>query len=98
METQLHAFLTSALDGGEWSATQPVRFTPGERAPPGTHWTGGWVGPRAGLDTVEERKPGRSAHVSVTTPTELHRFPLPVINAATRGMSPVHNLERSFRN
>jgi hypothetical protein len=26
------------------------RFTPGERTP-GTHWTGGWVGSRAGLDT-----------------------------------------------
>jgi hypothetical protein len=26
-------FLTSALDGGEWSASRPCRFTPGERAP-----------------------------------------------------------------
>jgi hypothetical protein len=33
----------------------PARFTPGERAP-GTHWIGGWVGPRAGLDDVEKRK------------------------------------------
>jgi hypothetical protein len=23
---------------------------------PGTHWLGGWVGPRAGLDDVEKRK------------------------------------------
>jgi hypothetical protein len=23
---------------------------------PGTHWTGGWVGPRAGLNSVEKRK------------------------------------------
>jgi hypothetical protein len=30
-------------------------FTPGERAP-GTHWIGGWVGPRAGLDDVEKGK------------------------------------------
>jgi hypothetical protein len=29
-------------------------FTPGERAP-GTHWIGGWVGPRTGLDVVEKR-------------------------------------------
>jgi hypothetical protein len=36
-------FLTSALDGGEWSASRPYRFTPGERAP-GTHWIGGWLG------------------------------------------------------
>jgi hypothetical protein len=29
--------LTSALDGGEWSASRPGRFTPRERAS-GTHW------------------------------------------------------------
>jgi hypothetical protein len=23
--------------------------------PPGTHWIGGWVGPRTGLDEVEKR-------------------------------------------
>jgi hypothetical protein len=48
-------FLTSALDGGEWLASRPGSFTPGERAP-GTHWIGSWVGPRAGLDDVEKRK------------------------------------------
>jgi hypothetical protein len=31
------------------SITPRPRFTPAERAP-GTHCTGGWVGPRAGLD------------------------------------------------
>jgi hypothetical protein len=31
------------------SITPRPRFTPRERAP-GTHCTGGWVGPRAGLD------------------------------------------------
>jgi hypothetical protein len=46
--------LTSALDGGEWPASRPGRFTPRERAP-GTHWIGGWVGPRAGLDAVVKR-------------------------------------------
>jgi hypothetical protein len=35
--------------------TGPGRFTPGERAPR-THWIGGWVNPRAGLDDVEKRK------------------------------------------
>jgi hypothetical protein len=48
-------FLTSALDGGEWSASLTVRFTPRERAP-GIHWIGGWVGPRAVLDAVMKRK------------------------------------------
>ena len=39
---------TSALVGGGWSTPRPGRFTPRER--PGTHCTGGWEGPRAGLD------------------------------------------------
>jgi hypothetical protein len=49
-----HSF-TSALDGGEWSASSPGRFTARKRAP-GTHWIGGWVGPRAVLDAVVKRK------------------------------------------
>jgi hypothetical protein len=48
-------YLTSALDGGKWSASRPGRFTLRERAP-GTHWIGGWVGPRAVLDAVLKRK------------------------------------------
>jgi hypothetical protein len=49
VDVEIHVFLTSALVGGEWSASRPGRFTPG------THWIGGWVGPRTGLD-VEMRK------------------------------------------
>jgi hypothetical protein len=45
----------TALDGGEWSASCPGRFTPRERAPV-THWIGGWVHPRAVLDAVVKRK------------------------------------------
>jgi hypothetical protein len=45
--------MTSALVGGEWSASRPGRFTPRERAH-GTHWIGGWVGPWAGLDDMEK--------------------------------------------
>jgi hypothetical protein len=47
LDVLIHIFLTSALVGGEWSASRPCRFTPG------THLTGGWVGPRAGLDDAE---------------------------------------------
>jgi hypothetical protein len=47
-------FLTSALEGNESSASRLGRFTTAEIAH-GTHWRGGWVGPRAGLDTVEKR-------------------------------------------
>jgi hypothetical protein len=50
VDVQIHIFLTSALVGGERSASRPGRFTPG------THWMGGWVDPRAGLDDVEDRK------------------------------------------
>jgi hypothetical protein len=59
----------------EWvvSGTPRPRFNPGERTT-GTHCTGGWVGPRAGLDTkargkilpplarIEPRSPGRPVH------------------------------------
>jgi hypothetical protein len=43
--------LTSALDGGEWSASRPSRFTPKERAR-STHCIGGWVDLRTVLDAV----------------------------------------------
>jgi hypothetical protein len=46
VEVYLHAFLTTALDAGEWSASHPGHFNPREKAT-STHWTGGWVGPRA---------------------------------------------------
>jgi hypothetical protein len=51
VEVYLHAFLITALDGGELSASRPVSLNPRERAP-GTHRIGGWVGPRAGLNVV----------------------------------------------
>jgi hypothetical protein len=70
LEVYLLALLTSAPDGGECSASHPGSFTPGERAPL-IHWTGGWVGPRTGVDTVAKREisdpcrdlnPGHPAH------------------------------------
>jgi hypothetical protein len=54
MCSSIHS-LTSALDGGGWSASRPSRFTPRQRAP-GTHRIGGWVGPRVVLDAVVKRK------------------------------------------
>jgi hypothetical protein len=44
-------FLSTTLDGREWSASSPSRFASEERSP-GTHWIGGWVGTRAGLDYI----------------------------------------------
>jgi hypothetical protein len=55
VEIQLHAFLTSALDVGDWSASRSNRFAP-EEIVPDTNWIGGWVGPRAGLETAIKRK------------------------------------------
>jgi hypothetical protein len=37
------------------SVTPQPRFTPGEKTP-GTHWIGGWVGPRTSLDAGARRK------------------------------------------
>jgi hypothetical protein len=36
-------FLTSILDGNDWSASGPGRLIPGERTP-STNRIGGWVG------------------------------------------------------
>jgi hypothetical protein len=47
--------MTSALDGGEWSASRPGRALPSVKDP-GTHYTGGWVGLRTGLDTEARGK------------------------------------------
>jgi hypothetical protein len=55
VDVQIHIFLISALSGGEWSASRPCLFNPGERAL-GPHWIGGWVDLRDGLDDVEKRK------------------------------------------
>jgi hypothetical protein len=44
-----YSFSTSALDGVSGQRHDPGALYPEERAP-GTHCTGGWVGPRAGLD------------------------------------------------
>jgi len=64
----------SALDGGEWSASRPGRSLAPGKGPPGAHCTGGWVGPRAGLDRgrrknplflpgIKPRSPGRPARI-----------------------------------
>jgi hypothetical protein len=61
--------LTSALDGDEWSASRPGRFTPMEK-PPCTHWVGGCVGSSAVLDTVVKRKiPCSRRESNLRTPT-----------------------------
>jgi hypothetical protein len=51
MDVYIHIFLTSALFGGEWSASRPRPLYPREE-PPVPIGFGGWVDPRTGLDDV----------------------------------------------
>jgi hypothetical protein len=51
VDAQINVSLKSAPVWGEWSASRPGRFTPVERVI-GTHWIGGWVGPRASPDDM----------------------------------------------
>jgi len=56
VETELQILFTSAIGGGEWSASRPGRFTPGVKAYD-THWIRGSMGgPREGLNAKAKRK------------------------------------------
>jgi hypothetical protein len=48
-------FLKLGTRRGEWSASRPGRLY--ARGRPGTHCTGGWVGPGAGLDRCGKSRP-----------------------------------------
>jgi hypothetical protein len=72
VDVQIHIFLTSALTEVSGQLHAPtalprVKGTTGERVP-GTHWLGGWVGPRAGLDDVEKRKILDPTRIQTPTP------------------------------
>jgi hypothetical protein len=45
--------LTSAIDGGEWSASRFSFFNSGERTAD-AHWVRGCVGPKTSQDAVED--------------------------------------------
>jgi len=75
--------LTSAVDGGESLGSCPGRFNCG-KITSFTHWIGGWVSPRDGLETVVRRKsfitcqklnPGRPVRSLVTILTDLPLIP-----------------------
>jgi hypothetical protein len=55
VDVLIRVFLTSAHVSGEWWASRSDRFSFGERAPD-THWLRGCVGPRSGLDDMENWK------------------------------------------
>jgi hypothetical protein len=50
-EIQNHSFVTSPLDGGEWSALHPGNFTLGKSPPVPTEI---WMGPAAGAGTLKK--------------------------------------------
>jgi hypothetical protein len=83
--------LTSAVDGGEWSASRPFRFTPG------THWIGGWVGPRSGLDAMMKRKKSHHCPCTELNPSYPARSLLPTLaelpQLLTDGFSRVRRIE-----
>ena len=64
--------LTSALDGSGWLTPRSGRFIPGKR--PDTHFVGGWVGPRAGLDEYGKILSHRD---SISGPSSLQRVSIP---------------------
>ena len=47
--------MTAALEGVSGQQHAPAALYPRER--PGTHFTGGWVGPRAGLERCGKSRP-----------------------------------------
>jgi hypothetical protein len=51
----IHILFSSVQVGGGWSASHPGHFTTGKRGL-GTRCIEDWMGPRAGLDDVENRK------------------------------------------
>lgn len=54
MEIKLHQFFTMALED-QWPASCLQHLSPGKRAP-SAHSAAGWVGPRAHLDMLGNRK------------------------------------------
>jgi hypothetical protein len=71
VEVQLHAFLNSALDGGQWPASLPGSFIPGERDL-GTHWISWWAGPETSGEKITTRTGNRTpvVHLAASvTPT-----------------------------
>ena len=61
-----YSFFNLGARRGEWSTPRPVALPHGKR--PGTHCSGGWVGPRAGLDWCgKSRLPPGFDHRTVQT-------------------------------
>jgi hypothetical protein len=83
MEVQLHAFLNSALDGDEWSASCSNRFNPGVRVPKYLlNWRLGVPQSRSGRGGEEKNS---------------HHCPYRELNSGHPARSLVTTLSRSIR-
>jgi hypothetical protein len=97
MAESIYSLLTSKLDGSEWSASRPCHFTTEERAP-GTHRTGGRVGPKADLVSLEKRKSllllrierRQSSPSPTAVPTELSKLHILLVLFANCMCKPFH--------
>jgi len=80
--------MTAALEGGEWSAARSGRTLP--RLRPGTHFTGGWVGRRAGLDGRENLVPTgirfRTVQPVVSRFTDWTTLPTYIIQSSAKNL------------
>jgi hypothetical protein len=81
VEAQSRSFLTSVLDGEGWSKPCP------RRSSPGTHFRGGWEGPRTGLDGYGDEQ--------ISYPTEVQTPDRPARNKLLYRM---HYLASHFDN
>jgi hypothetical protein len=65
-QQQLYPFMTTALEGVRGQRHDPASLYPRER--PGTHSTGGWLGPKAGLDRCRKSRLHRESICGPTSP------------------------------
>jgi hypothetical protein len=72
MDVYLHDFLTSALDVGEWSASSPGHFAPGERATD-THFDRRLGGLRTRSGYCSKKKKSHNCHYQYLNPDHLSR-------------------------
>jgi hypothetical protein len=82
---RLHAFLTSAVDGGEWSVSRFGRLAPEKEHPVSIGYERGWAPEPAGMNGMARRKNhspcqesniGLPARSLVTILTELPQLPV----------------------
>jgi hypothetical protein len=73
VEVRAPPFLTPELDGGEWSATRPCRFRPGEMVPV-TLCIRGCLSPSTGMDSLERRNLDPAGNITPTIHPVARRY------------------------